>query len=106
LAGNVGVEAASPDDKQAEVPVLYPVGEMVGVNFLLHAIGFVTNLQGSNLMEAGVVNYDDFQFLNKKDIWDMAEEFTKRTLANGRMPFGVGCLKKLIGVMHWIQNHH
>jgi uncharacterized membrane protein YgcG len=106
LAGNVGVEAAPPDDEQAEVPVLYQVGEMVGVDFLLHAIGFITNLQRANLMEVGLVDYDDFQFLNEKDIRDMAEEFAKRTVANGRMTFGVGRLKKLIGVMHWIQDHY
>jgi hypothetical protein len=78
----------------------------VGVDFLLHAISFVTSLQHANLMEAGLVNYDDFQFLNKKDIRDMAEEFAKHTIANGCMTFGVGHLKKLLSMMHWIQDHY
>jgi hypothetical protein len=105
LAGNVGVKAAPPDEEQAEVPVLYQVGEMVGVDFLLHAISFVMNLQHANLMEAGLVDCDNFQFLNKKDIQDMVEEFAKHTIANRCMNFGVGCLKKLIGMMHGIQDY-
>jgi hypothetical protein len=52
-----------------------------------------------------LVDYDNFQFLNEKDIWDMADEFAKRTIANGRMTFGVGRLKKLIDIMHWIQDY-
>ena len=34
----------------------------------------------------------------------MAEEFGKRTQANGRITFGLGRTKKLQGVMHWIQD--
>jgi hypothetical protein len=36
----------------------------------------------------------------------MEEEFAKRTIANGRMTFGLGCLKKLISVRHWIQDNY
>jgi hypothetical protein len=34
----------------------------------------------------------------------MAEEFSKRTAVNGRMTFGLGRTKKLICLMHWIQD--
>jgi hypothetical protein len=44
--------------------------------------------------------------LNDKDIRDMAEEFSKRTNANGRINFGLGRIKKLTGVMYWIQDCH
>jgi hypothetical protein len=57
-------------------------------------------------MEARLVDYDGFQFLNEQDVGDMAKGFAKHTIANGCMTFGVGCLKKLIGVMHWIQDHY
>jgi hypothetical protein len=72
LADKVGIKAAPPDGEQV-VPVPYQVWEMVGIDFLLHAIGFTTYLQRANLMESGLVNYKDFQFINKKDIWDMVE---------------------------------
>jgi hypothetical protein len=55
-------------------------------------------------MEAGLANYEDFCYLVEKDMRDMAEEFSKRTAANGRMTFGLGCTKKLTGLMHWIQD--
>jgi hypothetical protein len=55
-------------------------------------------------MEAGLANYEDFRYLVKKDIRDMAEEFSKCTAANGRMTFGLGRTKKLTGLMHWIQD--
>ena len=34
----------------------------------------------------------------------MAEEFGKRTMANGRIVFGLGRTTKLIGAMHWVQD--
>jgi hypothetical protein len=40
----------------------------------------------------------------EKDIRDMAEEFWKRSLANGKIVFGLGHTKKLTGVMHWVQD--
>jgi hypothetical protein len=55
-------------------------------------------------MEAGLANYEDFRYLVEKDIRDMAEEFSKHTAANRRMTFGLGCTKKLTGLMHWIQD--
>ena len=36
----------------------------------------------------------------------MADEFGKHTQANGRIVFGLGCTKKLTGVMHWVQDCH
>ena len=57
-------------------------------------------------MAAGLADYEDFRYLVEKDIRDMAEEFSKRTQPNGRIIFGLGCIKKLTGVMHWIQDCH
>ena len=34
----------------------------------------------------------------------MAEEFSKWTLAQGRITFGLGRIKRLMGLMHWIQD--
>ena len=34
----------------------------------------------------------------------MAEEFSKRTVVQGRISFGLRCIKLLLGVMHWVQD--
>jgi hypothetical protein len=36
----------------------------------------------------------------------MAEKFGKCTQPNSHIIFRLGCIKKLTGVMHWIQNCH
>ena len=55
-------------------------------------------------MDAGINHFDDFRYLSEKDISDMASEFSKCTLAQGRIVFGLGRIKKLTGVMHWVQD--
>jgi hypothetical protein len=55
-------------------------------------------------MHAGLSDYEDFRHLVDKDIRDLAEEFAKKTVANGRIVFNLGRTKKLIGLMHWIQD--
>ena len=34
----------------------------------------------------------------------MADRYEKRTQVKGRIPFGLRCIKLLIGVMHWVQD--
>ena len=55
-------------------------------------------------MVSGIGNFEDFRYLVEKDIRDMADEFGKRTVANGRIVFGLGRTKKLTGVMQWVQD--
>jgi hypothetical protein len=77
-----------------------------GVPFLLNAIGFTVPEQRERIIEAGLGEFEDFRYLNDKDIRDMAEEFAKRSIPNGRIIFGIGRTKKLVGIMHWIQDCH
>jgi hypothetical protein len=87
-------------------PLIVPaVGvPLEGVDYLLDVVGFHDPAEHMQLMEAGLTNYEDFRYLVEKDIRDMAEEFSKRTVANGCMTFGLGRTKKLTGLMHWIQD--
>ena len=56
-------------------------------------------------MGAGLGDFEDFRYLVDKDIRDMADEFAgKRTVANGKIVFGLGRTKKLTGLMHWVQD--
>lgn len=78
--------------------------ELVGVDFVLEAIGFDTAVQRGRIREAGLNDFDDFRYLVEKDIREMASEFGKRTAAQGHIFFGLGRTKKLTGVMHWVQD--
>ena len=45
--------------------------------FLLDVIGFHNPAEHEHLIEAELADYEDFHYLIKKDIQDMAEEFSK-----------------------------
>ena len=75
-----------------------------GVDYVLQVIGFAEEEERASIMEAGLTDFEDFRYLVEKDIRDMADEFGKRTQANGRIVFGLGRVKKLIGVTHWVQD--
>jgi hypothetical protein len=69
-----------------------PLAPLEGIDFLLNEIGFNLAEQRGRIMEAGLAEYEDFpyedfRYLVKKDIRDMAEEFGKRTQPNGRIIF-------------------
>jgi hypothetical protein len=78
--------------------------ELVGVAHVLQVIGFDRAVDRDNIMQAGLSQFEDFRYLVEKDIRDMADEFGKRTQAAGRIVFGLGRSKKLVGVMHWVQD--
>ena len=79
--------------------VVAPVADMPleGINFLLDAIGFQNPVEHLHLIKAGLVDYEDFCYLIKKDIQDMVEEFSKQTVAQGRITFGLGHQGSCIG---------
>lgn len=83
-------------------PALDPPLE--GIDFLLDAIGFHNPAECLHLMEAGLANYEDFHYLIEKNIRDMAEEFSKWTVAQGCITFCLRCIKRLTGLMHWVQD--
>ena len=57
------------------------------------------------LIEAGLAEYEDFCYLINKDIlWDMAEEFSKWMVVQGCITFGLGHIKRLTGLIHWVQD--
>jgi hypothetical protein len=104
------MEAVNPnfgeDPAAFAQPEVAPAANMPlqGVNFLLDVVGFHNPAERDRLIEAGLADYEDFRYLVEKDIRDMAEEFSKRTLAQGRITFGLGRTKRLTGLMHWIQD--
>jgi hypothetical protein len=75
-----------------------------GVNYLFDVVGFHNLAERLRIIEAGLIDYEDVRYLVDKDIRDMAEEFAKRSIAQGRITFGLGHIKKLTGLMHWMQD--
>jgi hypothetical protein len=79
-------------------------GMNLGMKHVLNVIGFEGANERNNIMEAGLAQFEDFRYLVEKDISGMANEFGKRTQANGRIVFGLGRTKKFVGIMHWVQD--
>jgi hypothetical protein len=75
-----------------------------GVNHLLDVVSFHNLAERLRIIKAGLTDYEDFCYLIDKDIRDMTEEFAKRSVAQGRITFGLGCIKRLTGLMHWMQD--
>ncbi len=68
---------------------------LAGMNRVLNVIGFEGTNDRNNIMDGGrLAQFEDFRYLVERDIRDMADEFGKRTQANGRIVFGLGRTKK------------
>jgi hypothetical protein len=80
------------------------IARLVGIAHVLNVIGFNLEADRTNIMGAGLAQFEDFRYLVQKDIRDMADDFAKGTQAAGRIVFGLGRTKKLVGVMHWVQD--
>ena len=52
---------------------------LVGVANVLLAIGFDVAAERTNIMAAGISEFEDFRYLVEKDIRDMADKFGKRS---------------------------
>ena len=75
------------------------------VHQALQWIGFGNQAHRDSICEkAGFESLEDFVGLSEKDIREMADEYKKRTQAQGRIPFGLRWINFLIGVMHWVQD--
>ena len=75
------------------------------VHQALQWIGFGNQVHRDSICEeGGFESLEDFVGLSEKDIREMADGYEKRTQAQGCIPFGLRCIKLLIGVMHWVQD--
>jgi hypothetical protein len=87
--------------------MLIMANNLVGVAHVLLAIGFNAAVERTNIMAAGISEFEDFRYLLvEKDIHDMADKFGKRSVAKGKIVFGLGHTKKLTGAMHWVPDCH
>lgn len=101
IAGPGIIMAALPPNLQ--LPPLPPPLQQDMADFF-DVVGFHDPDERFRLIEAGLASCEDFRYLVEKDVRDMAEEFSKRAVANGRIIFGIGRIKRLSGLMHWVQD--
>ena len=75
---NVGNNPAAIAQPEVALAVNMP---LQGINFLLDIVGFHIPAEHECLIKAGLADYENFCYLIEKDLQDMAEEFSKWTLA-------------------------
>ena len=76
------------------------------VDQCLQWIGF-TDIQHRNsiIAEGGFNGLNDFFVVTETEIRDIAESFSKHSLATNRINFGMRRIKWLIAMMHWCLDH-
>lgn len=109
LRNELNVENIDDDDASTEVtdetgPDDEETIEEDPIQQLLELIGFSED-ETERIIQSGLQKYSDFKYFSEKDIRDVAEEFAKRTVNDGRIIFGIGRTKRMIGMMHWIQDN-
>ena len=80
--------------------------DLDGVKHCLNVIGFNNANERNRIMDDGLAEFVNFKQVTERDISDMAEAFSKRTVADGRIIFGHGRTKGLKGLMHWVQDQY
>ena len=66
-------------------------------------IGFNT-VASSEALQIDIEQFDDMLELTKKDILDLEYLYSKRTVADGRLVFGLQNTKRLNSMIHWVQD--
>ena len=93
------MEAVVVDAPVPEVLEVVPVMDTV-----LEWIGFNVAATRERIREEGFETFDDLVTMKEKDVRDLAESYSRRTIADGRAIFGVRRIRFLIGLIHWVQD--
>ena len=94
-------DAADDDEDDGNGSVVNDADEM---ELALGYIGFDNAIVRNRLRNEGLQDFSDMKSLKEKDVRDIAESFTKRTVGDGRFLFGIRRTRLLIGMVHWVQD--
>ena len=83
----------------AQPPPLPPV-----MDTILTWIGFDQEATRVRIREEGFDTFADLATMKEKDIRDLAESYSRRTVADGRAIFGLRRIRYMIGLIHWAQD--
>jgi hypothetical protein len=92
LLGEVADEAPPPD-----VPPM--------MDTILGCIGFDQAATRTRIREEGFETFADLATMKEKDIRNLAESYSRRTVADGRAIFGLRRIRYMIGLVHWVQDY-
>jgi len=94
-------------------PMIYVTGndvtpdvmtEEFQIKQILHWIGFATDVQKNAVYNDSMSSFADLNGLTGEDIDSMARGYASRTVADGRIHFGIRRIKRLKALVHWAQD--
>ena len=88
------------------IPVDAVLTEDDVIQHCLHWIGFTANNQRIGVMNDAFSSFRDISVLSEDDIKGLASDFNTRTVADGRIIFGLKRTKFLKGLAHFIQDFY
>lgn len=92
----MNIELLEDDADVAPPPPPPPV-----MDIILSWIGFDQEATRARIREEGFETFADLATMKEKDIRDLAESYSRRTIADGRAIFGLRRVRYMIGLIHW-----
>jgi hypothetical protein len=78
--------------------------EATTISTILEYCGFTNAGDRTNIAQDGFESFDDILTLSEKDIGSLSKGFSERTVANGRINFGLRRTNYLKATIHWTQD--
>ncbi len=75
------------------------------MNTILGWIGFEQAATRDRIREEGFETFADLATMKELDICNLAESYSRRTIADGRAIFGLRRIRYMIGLIHWVQDY-
>jgi hypothetical protein len=97
LQANMDIEqvvAVAPDAAPAPPPM----------DIILTWIGIEQPAIRERIRTEGFESFDDLLAMREKDIRGLSESYYRRTIADGRIIFGLRKTRYMIGLIHWVQD--
>lgn len=101
----IGLPAAAVQEMPiAAVEAAVVAAAMVfNTNAALLTIGFLPH-EAAIIAQEAFPTFESFRGMTDSDVTSVATEYSKRTVANGKITFGFNRTKMLTGLMHWVQD--
>ena len=78
--------------------------EIDQIGDILTWIGFENQGNRTSIIDDDFSTYADIQTLTEKYITELSESFSRRTVQNDRINFGIRRTKRLKHMVHWVQD--
>jgi hypothetical protein len=88
----------------ADIPDVADADEPPVMDTILTWVGFDQIATRNRIRQEGFGSFDDLMHMKEKDIRDLADSYGRRTVADGRVIFGLRRIRYLIGLIHWVQD--